>query len=625
MGAADPLDADADAGAGAAAQAAPAQTAVVDFRCDQCGAPLAAKAGADALECAHCGHTQPILRKVGRIIEYDFQAALRVAPRGAAADLATGAREVECKGCGARTVTAGQSSACPFCGSPLIPDLKAGDKLMLPESLLPHKVTRDQAKDEFKRWLRTRWFAPNDLVRRAKTTGLDGVMLPHWTYDSETSTSYMGLRGDHYWETESYTDSDGKTQTRTVQKTRWTSASGTVHVSFDDVLVCASRSLPAKLVQELEPWDLEALQPFDPAYLAGHVTERYQIDLQAGFDLAAERMRPRIRRAIEADIGGDVQQILSMDVTHRDVKFKHLLLPLWISSFRYGERVFRVMVNARTGEVQGERPWSAIKILLFTLFVVTLVIGGVWLYERSQEPSADDDYQPPPTTTYEPGEVPAVPAPTLPVLPVVVDPLGRMDALAAEARLKLPGAVLTGMSFMDVDADGTARGAAGITFRAASTKRGAAGAAGAPCAIEATLSTVGASWQASTTGCDAPALLPPTCSLAEVMARLPADRPVPEGAPTRVVYQVAAGAVPAEAPVGATPSPRAARAAVAGEWRISLGGPSVSVTIADDCHPRPAPPAPPTGPHAPGSQVRTHAPGPTPPRDRTRTTRPRAR
>ena len=65
-----------------------------------------------------------------------------------------------------------------------------------------------------------------------------------------------------------------------------------------------------------------------------------------------------------------------MNIQHADVTWKHFLLPLWISSFRYDEKVYRFMVNARTGEVAGERPYSVIKIVLFVLFIVA-VVGGI--------------------------------------------------------------------------------------------------------------------------------------------------------------------------------------------------------------------------------------------------------
>ncbi|MBW2464576.1 MAG: hypothetical protein JRH11_23210 [Deltaproteobacteria bacterium] len=136
------------------------------------------------------------------------------------------------------------------------------------------------------------------------------------------------------------------------------------------------------MIEKLEPWDLGDLAPYDPSYLSGFLAERYGIDLKEGFEFAQERMVPTIAGAIRRDIGGDVQRILSQSTRHADVRFKHFLLPLWISSFRYGEKVYRVVVNARTGEVAGERPYSAVKIALAVAGGLAVVGVGIWLKTR---------------------------------------------------------------------------------------------------------------------------------------------------------------------------------------------------------------------------------------------------
>jgi hypothetical protein len=41
-----------------------------------------------------------------------------------------------------------------------------------------------------------------------------------------------------------------------------------------------------------------------------------------------------------------------------------------VSAYRYNNKVFQFLINARTGEVQGQRPYSALKITL-------AVIGGL--------------------------------------------------------------------------------------------------------------------------------------------------------------------------------------------------------------------------------------------------------
>lgn len=352
------------------------------FPCPNCGADTALRPGADALACGHCGTVTKIDGSAAPIHEYDFTEALTRLRRQPADQLTAGGREVMCQTCGARTVVTKQATRCPFCDNALVVEVKATEASIVPESVLPFALDQAAAGGKFQIWLRKRWFAPFDLVRRAQRDGLDGVYLPYWTYDSDTTTNYVGQRGEHYWEDEEYTDSAGKRQTRRVQKTRWWPAAGTVAVRFDDVLVCATPSLPRNLLDKLEPWDLPALKPFDGKYLAGFTAERYRVELEDGFKVAEARMEPKIRQAICRDIGGDEQRINWMKVQHAHVTFKHVLLPLWMSSFRYRDKVYRVTVNARTGEVAGERPYSWFKILLLALVIAGIIGVIIWLATR---------------------------------------------------------------------------------------------------------------------------------------------------------------------------------------------------------------------------------------------------
>ena len=148
---------------------------------------------------------------------------------------------------------------------------------------------------------------------------------------------------------------------------RWRPASGMVARNFDDLLVVGSTSLPRDLAEELEAWDLENLVAYADEYLSGFIAERYQVDLKQGWNRAAERMDQVIRRDVGRDIGGDHQRIHSVRTRHSDLTYKHVLLPMWICSYRYRSKVYRFLINARTGEVQGQRPWSRVKIVLTVL------------------------------------------------------------------------------------------------------------------------------------------------------------------------------------------------------------------------------------------------------------------
>jgi hypothetical protein len=67
-----------------------------------------------------------------------------------------------------------------------------------------------------------------------------------------------------------------------------------------------------------------------------------------------------------------------MEVEHQGPSFKHVLLPVWLGAFRHGGKVYRLCVNGRTGEVQGERPYSVWKIAFVVLLLAILL--GLFLY-----------------------------------------------------------------------------------------------------------------------------------------------------------------------------------------------------------------------------------------------------
>ncbi|MEM0983322.1 MAG: hypothetical protein AAGI17_05165 [Planctomycetota bacterium] len=343
------------------------------FPCAQCGAKLTFAPGTDSLVCPYCEHAVTIPRSEEDIEELDFRAHLELLAASAETEEHA---VVKCDACGAETDRPADvdSFRCLYCDHPIVATATSR-KLIKPRALLPFKVTRAEAREAFRSWLKKLWLVPGGLKDQARVDSrLSGVYLPYWTYDAYTTTFYRGMRGDHYYVTQTYTDSKGRMRTRQVQKTRWRPVSGTVARPFDDVLVLASDSLPRKHVEALEPWDLESLSPYEDEFLSGFVAESYRVDLAEGFGAAQGLMWGVIQGDVRADIGGDVQRITSHKTQYDGVSFKHILLPVWVSAFRFKNKVYRFIVNARTGEVKGERPWSAWKIA--GLVVLGLAVVG---------------------------------------------------------------------------------------------------------------------------------------------------------------------------------------------------------------------------------------------------------
>ncbi|MDP9174668.1 MAG: hypothetical protein M3O30_12495 [Planctomycetota bacterium] len=353
------------------------------FPCIHCGAKLTFAPGTDSLACPYCGTCNKIAISAEAIPLLDFEEYLHQLP---ATDAVHETLLVHCSACGAESTLAPDvtASRCAFCGSAVVAEAQS-KKAIKPLALLPFIVSQKQADGLFHNWVEGLWFAPSSLAKQAERSGIDGVYIPSWTYNADTTTEYTGERGDDYQVPETYTEYvNGQPQTRTrmVTHTRWSSASGTVSDRFSNLLVLASQTLPGKQARKLEPWDLEHLVAYADEFLSGMTCQSYQVDLAQGFDVAKGMMAPVIQRSIIQDIGGDHQRISSSETQYEDIKFRHLLLPLWISAYKYNNQTFRFLINARTGEVQGERPYSAVKIGLLiaaiavVIFVIILIVQG---------------------------------------------------------------------------------------------------------------------------------------------------------------------------------------------------------------------------------------------------------
>jgi DNA-directed RNA polymerase subunit RPC12/RpoP len=355
-----------------------------EFPCEQCGANLTFAIGEQRLKCPYCGHDKELALPDDRDIEeQDFHAALAALSRRATErGTAVADKEVTCDDCGGSVLFTDNltSTSCTYCGAPIQREnVHDAPSRIPPDGVLPFMVERQRAKASVRDWVKSRWFAPNAFKAQGAHGRFDGVYLPYWTYDAMTFSRYRGERGEHYYVTE--TDSQGNE--KRVRKTRWYPASGSFSRFFDDVLIAASKRMPQGLLEQLEPWPFDRLLPFTTDVMAGYLAQTYEVNLDDGWDRARGQIDTALRREAKRRIGGDEQRVHSVRTRYNGIAFKHLLLPVWLMSYRFKEKTYRVGVNACTGEVIGERPWSALKIAL-AVVAVAIVVGVVWWLSQNR-------------------------------------------------------------------------------------------------------------------------------------------------------------------------------------------------------------------------------------------------
>jgi len=364
------------------------------FPCPKCGAEVDFDAATGALLCSFCGYNATIPVTQQQIQEYDLETALKqmlAAPQQMG--YGEGKRSIKCESCGAVNTVDAQviSTECAFCGSNQVVPQEHVAQVVKPESLLPFKVDQARAVAEFRQWLGGGFFRPNPVkkIAREADARLQGVYLPFWTFDALTSSWWQAEAGHFYYEDESFwtTDDKGKRvqSTRKVQKVRWEPASGRLQLQFDDVLVPASQSIDRAMIERIYPFETKALVPYEPKFLSGWGAEAYTIDLRGGWQTGQQLVENQVRSACAQQVPGDTQRNLQVKTTFSNMTYKHVLFPVWIASYRYGDKIYHFLVNGQTGEVQGEAPISWIKV---ALVVAVIVIIALFLWFMSQADAA---------------------------------------------------------------------------------------------------------------------------------------------------------------------------------------------------------------------------------------------
>lgn len=378
--------------------------------CPECSGPLQWSARAQSLQCPYCGTRVPEAMMAADaaaqptpkspndpsgVLAPDSPPAGNAAPIPAPSaiaeqDLLAALRdpanlrgwgdvrhEVQCQSCRAISVFVQGRAAqrCDFCGSPAIVAHEGGGEAITPQSILPFQVSESQVRDAVRQWYASRWWAPGKLRQAALTDTLHGVYLPYWTFDAHVSAHWSAEAGYYYYTTETYQDNNGELRTRQVRHIRWESAQGRLRHFFDDALVPGTIGVHAPLLRQIEPFPTTTdLRAYSPEYVRGWTVERYQIDLARAANHNEAQMDAAVRELCARQIPGDTWRNLHVQRQYTGRTFKHVLVPIWLVSYRYGRKNYQVVLNGYTHRIAGEYPKSWVKILFAILAAIIAVV-----------------------------------------------------------------------------------------------------------------------------------------------------------------------------------------------------------------------------------------------------------
>ena len=364
------------------------------FKCPNCGGELVFDPASQKYKCGYClsdfsqeemdaisGRQESASREEGSGTGPGSQAAPEAEESSAYAGEDTsggesGAVMYNCPSCGAEVITDSTTAAtfCYYCHNPVILEGAVSGEY-LPDSLIPFRIGKEQAKDAFLSYVRKKRFVPRSFFSEEQIEKLSGIYFPYWVYESTIQGEVEGTAT----KVRVYRVGDSEvTETNIYHIGRGGDA------SFDQMTRNALRKSDRLLIDNVQPYEMEELRPFQMSYLSGFLAEKRDIDK----DRFAVELQAECRKYAENVFRSSVNGYTTVNLSSQNYSvvnehWQYVLLPVWILTYRRpgGEKIWYYAMNGQNGRIFGELPIDGKKIalmcsLLFIVVTALAMIGG---------------------------------------------------------------------------------------------------------------------------------------------------------------------------------------------------------------------------------------------------------
>jgi hypothetical protein len=281
----------------------------------------------------------------------------------------------ECENCGAEVFFDPnlQVMKCDFCGSTFVPEDVGTTDVSIDEEtyIIPFQVEEGEVSKIFQEWIKKGWFKPGDLASTYQRDSFRGIYIPNWYFHFNASVHWSGEKDIR--KSRSVTSADGSKRTEHYTETEHRSG------SFDDMIelfIPSSRGLSVDEINELAPFPIESSIPFGPEKLTGKQAEKPNLDKDLAWSKAKEKANDIIRDKVQSE----VTRINHLDVNLGEPTHRLVYVPTWLFGYKYKGKYYKVMVNGQTGEIQGKKPVSWLKVVIAGGIVILGIILIVLLF-----------------------------------------------------------------------------------------------------------------------------------------------------------------------------------------------------------------------------------------------------
>lgn len=326
-----------------------------EVKCPGCGASIGLKYDPETLNmtCPFCGLVSqlPNPGSSPAVQELDFNSALQ----RASVNWGNIKKLIVCANCGGQTIFDAEqvTGACPFCGSTSVTPAAENSQIMAPQAVIPFGITKEQTQLCFENFINSSHVVSRK-VYGCKLENVVGIYLPFWTYDALTVSNYFA----HTMETR-YAPS---------QNIR-----GVLNKFYDDLVIYGSDKIRHPHIKRVQEFDFQRMVPYTAKYLAGIPAERYTVGLNDGWERAKEQIREKTKRILNRKFFMKAT-IDAINYSFYNVKFRYVLAPIYLATYKCGRKTFPVAINGQTGKTYCKYPTFLGKLVVIPLIVILAVL-----------------------------------------------------------------------------------------------------------------------------------------------------------------------------------------------------------------------------------------------------------
>jgi hypothetical protein len=115
--------------------------------------------------------------------------------------------------------------------------------------------------------------------------------------------------------------------------------------------------MPDDLMESIEPFNLNEAVPFNTAYLAGYLADKYDVDVNQSMNRANQRIQASALNAFEDTVDGyDSVSPIQAAMQVANGSYKYALYPVWILNVKWNGKNHTFAMNGQTGKFVGNIP-----------------------------------------------------------------------------------------------------------------------------------------------------------------------------------------------------------------------------------------------------------------------------